>query len=67
MRNSHMLEKNTQSLEVLWPNLTALKGMVNHANSDIAIVACSSGFDGNEHILFQNAVEHKLNLGVYVS
>ncbi|KAI4559475.1 hypothetical protein MJG53_018001 [Ovis ammon polii x Ovis aries] len=48
-------------------NNLPLKGMVNHANSDIAIVASSSGFDGNEHILFQNAVENKLNLGVYVS
>ena len=41
--------------------------MVNCANSDMAIVVSSSGFDGNEHILFQNSVENKLNLGVYES
>lgn len=41
--------------------------MVNCANFDIAIIVSNSGFNGNEHILFQNAVENKFNLGVYES
>ena len=32
--------------------------------SDVAIAIPSSGFDGNEHVLFQNALGNKLNLGI---
>ena len=62
-----MLEQNTPVIGNLMTKSYSPERHGELHNFDIAIIVSNSGFNGNEHILFQNAVENKFNLGVYES